>query len=421
MSVKKELKKAYLKLTGQYKKLPKMPKTISHLPYEVFVTNVITEEDLQKNQQFIVEMRKHHYAEPPKSILCFLPYGVDSAFLAGGFRTIMAINDALCRIFEAKIYLCFFPITEGEEYNKNFAADTAKHFPDLNYEIVSYAKVFDLHVDIAMCNFWLGAYPLVKFNNCREKYNLVQDHEANFYESGIVSTLAERTLSFGFYKIANSMALKNYLEYVDPQAAAYRYLPGIDHNIYYPQKNKNFEKETYKIIFYGRPSICRNCFSLLVPVLKNLKVLMKDKVEIISVGENYDVKNWGLEGVLTNYGKLNSLSELGELYRQCDIGISLISTPTFSYQHLEYMASGLCLVTNFQSGVNDILKDKENAVVCEPVVDILTARLVDLINHPQMMQKISENGIKFSRRLDWDACFKGIADFIVSDKRSCNE
>lgn len=425
MTIKKEVKKAYLKLTGQYKKTPKTPKMLPQLlpqlPYEVFVTNVITEEDLQKNQQFITKMRTHHYAKPPKSILCFLPFGAGSTFLAGGYRTILAINDALCRIFKAKIYLCFFPVTESEEYIQKFTEDVAKHFPDLDYEIVSYSKVFDLYVDIAMCNFWLGAYPLVKFNNCREKYNLVQDHEANFYESGIVSTLAERTLSFGFYKIANSQALKNYLEHVDPQTPAYRYFPGIDHSIYYAPKNKNFRKDKYRIIFYGRPSICRNCFSLLVPVLKNLKGLLNDKIEIISVGENYEVKDWGLEGVVTNYGKLNSLSELGELYRQCDIGISLITTPTFSYQHLEYMASGLCLVTNFQSGVNDILKDKENAVVCEPVVDILTSRLLDLINHPELMKKISKNGVKFSMGLDRNACFEGIADFIISDKRSCDE
>lgn len=420
MSIKKELKKGYLKLTGQYKKTPKQPTYQKNIPYEVFVTNVITEEDLQKNRQFVTEMKKHHYSEPPKSILCFLPYAVGITFLAGGYRTILALNDALSRIFKAKIYLCFFPVTD-EQFNKEFEADIQKHFPEMDYEIISYNKVFDLKVDIAMCNFWLGAYPLVKFNNCREKYNLVQDHEANFYESGIVSTLAERTLSFGFYKIANSMALKKYLEFVDPQAAAYRYMPGIDHNIYYSPQNRNFRKDKYRIIFYGRPSIPRNCFSFLVPVLKNLKEALREKIEIISVGEDYDVKNWGLDGIINNYGRLNSLIELGELYRQCDIGISLISTPTFSYQHLEYMASGLCLVTNYQSGVNDILKDNENAVVCELVVDIISAKIIELIQHPEKMERISQKGTEFAAGLSWNECFNGVADFIVSDKREYYE
>lgn len=419
MSIKKELKKAYLKLTGQYRKkaeVAALPNSL-HIPYETFVVNVISEEDLKNNEVFINKMRKTHFNTPPQSILCFLPYGVDAAFLAGGYRTILALNNALSVGWKAKIYLCFFPITEGEQYTRNFNMGMQKYFPETEYEIISYSKVFDLSVDIAMCNFWLGAYPLIKFNNCKEKYNLVQDHEANFYESGIVSTLAERTLTFGFYKIVNSGALLKYVEFIDKDAKAYRYLPGTDKNIYYPVENKKFDKKTYKIIFYGRPSVPRNAFALLAVVFKNVKIALSDRVEIISVGEEYDVKDVGLEGIVTNLGKLKSLDELGALYRECDIGVSLITTPTFSYQHLEYMSSGLCLVTNNQEGISDFLQDGINAVVCEPTVDIMITKIINLINNVDSMQKISKAGQEFVQTMDWDKCFDGIMKFILSDKR----
>ncbi len=416
MSIKKELKKAYLKLTGQYTKIKCSNNIPQRSPYEIYVTNILSEDDFCKNAEFVQNMRKHKWTNPPKSFLCFLPYGSGSIFLAGGYRTIMAINNALSHRFNTKVYLCFFPITEGKNLEEDFQKSVQEHFPELKYEIVPYSQVWNLHVDVAMCNFWLGAYPLLKFNNCYEKYYLLQDHEALFYESGIVSTLAERTLHFGFYQFTNSMAIKKYIDFINGNNEAYRYFPGIDHKIYYPLQDKNFIKKTYKIIFYGRPSIARNCFYFLIEVLKNVKSTLKDKVEIISVGEDYDVNSYGLNDIIVNYGKFNNLQKLAELYRQCDIGVSLISTPTFSYQHLEYMASGLCLVTNKQDGIVDLLQDGVNAIVCEPTVNIMASRIINLVNSPKTVEEISKNGARFAQKLSWKDCFNGIADFILRDK-----
>lgn len=419
MSIKKELIKVYKRVTGQYKKEKhklRTPAACYNVPLEVSLTNMVTDEDFQNNSKFISNMKKHKWIKPPKSFLCFLPYNCGGGLLAGGYRTIMAINEALSCYFKAKVYLCFFPIKNEQEDIEKFNNDVVKLFPKLNYEVVSYSDVWKLHVDVAMCNFWLGAYPLLKFNNCFEKYYLLQDHEALFFEAGIVSTLAEQTLRFGFYQFTNSEAIKNYIDFVNSSKSSYRYLPGIDHKIYYPLPNKGFNKEQYKIIFYGRPSIGRNCFYFVIEVLKKVKFALKDKVEIISVGEDYDVNAYALNGIITNYGRLNSLQKLAEIYRECDVGVSLISTPTFSYQHFEYMASGLCLVTNKQAGIADMLEDGKNAVVCEPIVDIMAKKMVDLINSPEQMKKISKNGISFTEKLDWNSCFEGIANFILRNK-----
>ena len=291
-------------------------------------------------------------------------------------------------------------------------------FPKMDFEIVDYDQAFLLHVDFALCNFWMGAYPLLKFNNCKEKYNLIQDHEAMFYNDAVAS-LAEQTLSFGFYKLCNSKALQNYTTFIDKESASFRYIPGINHYLYYPRSDKEQKQNNIcKIIFYGRPSTPRNAFSFLVPVLQKVKAVLKEKVRIISVGENYNLSTWNLENIVENFGLFDNLEKLAELYRQCDIGISLITTPTFSYQHLEFMASGLCLVTNKQSGIEDFLKDEENAIVSELSIDIMANKIIDLVNNPKKMQKISTNAVKTTDKLDWDKCFKSIADFIMLDKRN---
>ena len=418
MTIKKELKKAYLKLTGQYKKKTKgLISSRYTVPAEIILTNIINEDDIAKNKQFIENMNNHVFKSFPKSFLCFLPYiSPEGGFLAGGYRTIISLNNALSTIFGAKIYLCFFPIVSDKKLEIEFAKTLKKYFPKMIFEIVDFTKVYSIQVDVAMCNFWMGAYPLLKFNNCKEKYNLIQDHEAMFYNDAVAS-LAEQSLFFGFYKICNSFALQNYTKFIDNTAATFRYFPGIDHSIYYPiKKIKN--KNVCKIVVYGRPSIPRNAFNFLIPVLQKIKKILGDKVQIISVGEDYDVSYYNLKGIVENYGRFNSLMQLANLYRQCDIGISLITTPTFSYQHLEFMASGLCLVTNKQSGIEDFLKDEENAIVSELSIDIMANKIIDLVNNPKKMQKISTNAVKTTDKLDWDKCFKSIADFIMLDKRN---
>lgn len=49
----------------------------------------------------------------------------------------------------------------------------------LNFEIIPYSDNFDDYpeVDIALCNWWLTAFPLAKFRKCRQKYYLLQDFD----------------------------------------------------------------------------------------------------------------------------------------------------------------------------------------------------------------------------------------------------
>ena len=380
---------------------------------EASIANILEPEDFAKNQVFI-----NNISDPlskVSTVLCFLAFQDKNKFIAGGYRTILAVNNAISQKFSAKIYFCFFPAQKNKDRISEYQSAMAEHFPNMNYEIVSYEDAFNLDADIAICNFWLGAYPLLKFNNCKRKYYLVQDYETVFYPSGTASCLAELSYTFGFHKLTNSQALKKRLEAIDSMSPIHRYYPGIDHSLYYPIKNKSFIKDKYKIIFYGRPKNSRNAFTLLSQAFIKLKDIVGDKIEIISVGENYDVKDYNLEGIVTNLGCFNSLSELADLYRECDIGLSFITTPTFSYQHMEFMASGLCLVTNEQDGIMDMFTDNENAVICKPVASIVAKRIADLINHPENMKNISCKGQEFTSKLDWNKCFDGICDFILKN------
>ena len=134
------------------------------------------------------------------------------------------------------------------------------------------------------------------------------------------------------------------------------------------------------------------------------------------MGEDYNPADYELDDIVCNEGRVESMQKLAELYRQCDIGISFITTPTFSYQHLEYMASGLCLVTNEQPGITDFIKNEENALVCPMIVDVIAQRIVELINNPKLMKTLSRNAVKSIQSFEWDDFKKSLCNFIKSKK-----
>ena len=379
--------------------------------------HMINESDLKQNEIFANNMRNHSWCgKTPKSIMCFIPY--TTSFLAGGVSTIINTCYNLSKIWDAKLFLCLVSRDKLNDENEQlYTKLVKKNFPDLDYEVILPNSVNNYKTDIAICTSWITAYFLLKYNACKEKYYLIQDLENTFSASSSVSALARLTYDFGFNKLVNSEALKRYMKMFDSKSPIFRYQPGINTDLYYPNNNSSKEKSVVKILVYARPNYTRNAFDLLVPVLKNIKSKFLEQVEILTVGEEFSLKKAGLSMVVKNLGKLNSLEELADLYRQCDIGISLITTPTFSYQHLEFMASGLCLVTNKQEGIEDFLSDGVNAVVCEPIINIFVEKISEIIQNKEKREAITKKGLEFAQNLSWSSCYNSIADFILDDSK----
>jgi len=379
----------------------------------------ISEEDLKNNKLFIKNMHKHKWGnETPKSILCFLPYS--KSFLAGGMSTIINLCLNLGKKWNAKIYLCPFPSNNLFEKDIDYYKKNLKQiFKENSFEVVLYQDINNIKTDIAICSFWITAYPLLKYNNCKEKYYLVQDLENTFYPSGSISAMTRFTYDFGFNKLTNSNALAKYMHFYDSKSLIFKYQPGINKEIYYPNK-ENIQNKIIKIVAYGRPNNDRNAFCMLIPVFKSLKEKFKENIEIITVGDNFNPEEYGLKNTIKNYGKLNSLESLAELYRSCDIGISFITTPTFSYQHLEFMASGLCLVTNKQEGIDDFLFDGKNAVVCDPIPNLIVPKIIEIIEDKVKRSNIAESGLKYTNELSWEKCYNSIAEYIIDDTKYDN-
>lgn len=102
------------------------------------------------------------------------------------------------------------------------------------------------------------------------------------------------------------------------------------------------------ILIYGRPSVRRNCFELIVNGLYRWQTRYPDEAvhwRIISLGETYPDK---LAQPVQNFqvrGKV-SLEEYGALLSRASIGISLMVSPHPSYPPLEMALAGLLTITN---------------------------------------------------------------------------
>ena len=399
--------------------MAKLMKKIFHRKHKhtyqenIFVTCTknLTMSDIVSNRKFTENMKAHVWKTAPKKFMFFSLCSFD--FLAGGFKTHMDLINAIYHKLNAQIYICFIPYVPKDIMEK-FKHGLHHYYPDLIIEFVTVDEAHNIETDVCI-SLGVATCEAIRYKKCKEKYLHAMDYESMFYSSGTESTISDFLYSQGFYVFTNSIALQNIYQRLNPSTSVFRYVPGID-EIYHPNTDKKINPDCLKMVVYARPGIPRNAFPLLVPVFMSLKQEFGSLLEIILVGQNFDLSEYGLDGLCTNLGKLNSLSDLAELYRSCDMGISLITTPTFSYMHLQLMASGVCLITNAQDGVNDFLVDNKNAVVVPPIPNIIASRISALIRNPEQIYRISKNGQKTVDSFTWNKCFDSIIDFIIRPK-----
>ena len=117
-------------------------------------------------------------------------------------------------------------------------------------------------------------------------------------------------------------------------------------------------------------------------------------------------------------GLLDSIEEVANLYRECDVGLVFMFTPHPSYQPLEYMACGCATVTNINESNLWLLKDKENAILSEPVISCVAEKIINLLEDDNLRQNIIKNGIKTIEKFDWETQLKNIVNFVKNPMNS---
>jgi hypothetical protein len=200
---------------------------------------------------------------------------------------------------------------------------------------------------IRMQSYFYGvSYPLIYF---------IQDYEPGFYQWSSRYAIAESTYKDDVKTIAviNSkelydfMKIKNYSFY-----KTYYFIPKLNQTLknFLPQLENT--RRVNRILVYGRPSVPRNGFEI---VVNSLKVVTQNKNarywEFISLGEKHIDFDLGNGNKLISKGKVTS-EEYANYLLTSKIGLSLMISPHPSYPPLEMAYFGLKTITNSYENKN---------------------------------------------------------------------
>ena len=256
------------------------------------------------------------------------------------------------------------------------------------YQLVGYAdrankKIIVRENDIFIASAWWTAYVIADVIRWqKENYSniqnsliyLIQDYEPGFYPWSTRYMLADSTYRLDIPTVAvfNSEILAEYFavnKYSFEKTFVFN--PSLNDKLkkLLPKNGKQVIKKK-KILVYGRPTVSRNAFELLVYSLKRWSEIYpcaKDW-EILSAGEQHDDVDLGNGLILHSVGKL-SLEEYSKMLLETYAGISLMVSPHPSYPPLEMATFGIKTITNCY-GNKDLSQFSENIISlqsCSPL------------------------------------------------------
>ena len=269
--------------------------------------------------------------------------------------------------------------------------------------------------DASISTFWSSCYISAKFNKTKKKFYFIQDYEPLFYAAGTVnSVLAEATYRMGFRGIVNTPGLADFVA-SNHKVECFSFYPCIEKKIYNINKQmleEKIAKEKVSIVFYGRPNKNRNAFEIGVASLLKIKDKYGEKVEIFSVGDDWKEDDYGVVGKIKNLGRLRSLKEVAEVYRNCDIGLSMMFTKHPSYQPFEFIACGCAVVANYNDANKWFLKDGSNCVISEPIPTCLMEKISILIENKDFRKEIVKKGLEDIEKHEWDIECQKVFEYI---------
>ncbi len=200
------------------------------------------------------------------------------------------------------------------------------------------------------------------FNVSHKLLYLIQDYESNFNAWSASWVFAENTYkeSQRIIAIINSEELARFMSNRYHFADSC-YLPfTINENI---QKQLHHVERKRQILFYGRPTVERNTFDMIVDALslwqKRNPITCKSW-QIFSLGEDYADSYVSHVKHITVVGKA-SLPQYAALLSESMVGISLMVSPHPSYPPLEMAYAGMKTVTNSYEG-KDLSQRSDNIV-----------------------------------------------------------
>lgn len=270
---------------------------------------------------------------------------------------------------------------------------TRENFQLLDQNVELFSDINDMKfAHGVVATSWQTAYFANRFDNCISKFYFIQDYEPYFYPLGSEYEFARNTYKFGFRGITAGSWLKDIcIKDFGMKADSFSF--SYDKDLYKPMEKQNPGK---KIFFYARPVTPRRDFELGLLALYLLCQKMPE-VEVIFAG--WDIGIYKIPFKHKNLGILE-LSQLGELYADCDMCL-ILSNTNLSLLPLEVMGSGSVAVCS--KGPNsEWLVNSENSILVDFEPQQIADTMEWYLKHPEALSEIRKKGIEFAQSTNWN-------------------
>lgn len=370
-----------------------------------------TNEDIEKSN---ATLKANQRRIQIKTINWFLP-DIENVYW-GGIHTILRFAD----YFRAKKSVKNRMVAVCRRPQKDLRREIARGFPELANEIYVVGSLDELdkmpYSDASVCSLWTTAYFLLRFSKTKRKFYFIQDFEPLFYPAGSTYAQAEATYRFGFYGIANTVSLATL--YSSYGGVAEFFNPCVDLELFRPPRDDSVTRP-FTVFFYGRPGHPRNCFELGAQALTLVKRELGSEVRIVSAGGNWKPREFGLDGVVEQLGVVD-YAETASLYRNCDVGVSMMVTAHPSYIPLQLMASGCLVISNHNPHTTWLLKDGKNCILTEASASAIAGAILAAYRIPKMRTRLTKAALETVTRQysNWAPEMEKIYSYMREPSRS---
>ena len=346
-----------------------------------------------------------------RSVTWFLPEFTHSFY--GGIHTILRFADGFLRRHGVQSNFCIM----GDISPSAVQREVSSAFPTLAqssfYVINHHKRANELPpTDVAICSLWTTAYANLEFNRTRRKLYFMQDDEALFYPASSTSALVEATYQFGFYGLCNTVSLLR--RYQACGGKGDYFTPCVDRSVFFPDAPTHTRESPFMVFCYGRPGHPRNCFELLSETMRLLKKRMQKEIVLVTAGADWDVRDYGLDGLVHNLGLL-PYGATGALYRACHAGVVLMMTRHPSYLPLELMACGSLVITNKNPDTSWLLQDGSNCLLADLSASSVAERVAEGLRNTELRRTVTANasGLVGRSYSSWDDSIDHIYRYIL--------
>jgi glycosyltransferase involved in cell wall biosynthesis/GT2 family glycosyltransferase len=350
-------------------------------------------------------------ARPPpatdlnKDSLCIHWVIPDFEIGSGGHMTIFR----MVRFLELAGHNCKIWIEEKYFHTNSRSAydDIVKHFQCISAEVAFVDDgFFNAQGDVVIATVWSTAYTVDAASGFREKFYFVQDHEPEFYSTGVDAILAKHTYSLDLACICAGPWLKQKMS-KKYGCWARSFDLAYDEETYKKAaakpKRSGESNGLVKIAVYARTSTARRCVPLAVAALHILAQRSR----------NFEVHFFGVQNL--RFASTNHLSyshgvlsseKLAQLYHDCDIGICFSGT-NYSLVPKEMMACGLPVVELDGSNTRSIFPDNVVAFAGPNPFDIAD-KIEELINSPSKRRAQAAAASNWVSQFSWHKAGKDV-------------